>query len=70
MLHYTLRTHLSTKVAGVLGVLANFNLLYHLPERGTITSTILSSYSDLLGSFRLEGRCQHQNEHLINQCFS
>ncbi len=54
-------THLSTEVAGVFGVLTNLNLLYHLPERGAITGTVLADNTDLLRSFCLEANT-HKNE--------
>lgn len=44
----------ATEAAGVLSVLGDFNLLDHLPERGTITSTVLSYNSDLLCTFCLK----------------
>ena len=41
----------TTEGAGVLGVLANFNLLYHFPEGGTIMGLVFTHNSDLLGAF-------------------
>ena len=42
---------LATEGAGVLGMLANLNLLHHLPEGGLITGPIFTHDSDLLGAF-------------------
>jgi hypothetical protein len=39
--------NLSAKSAGVLGVLADFDLLHLLAQRGTITSTVFSHDSNL-----------------------
>ena len=46
--------YLPTKVAGVLSVLRDFYLLYHLSKRGSIAGTIFAHYSDLLRSFGLQ----------------
>ena len=40
-------SNLSAKSAGVLGVLADFDLLHLLAQRGTITSTVFSHDSNL-----------------------
>lgn len=47
-------THLATEGAGVLGVLADLNLFHHLPERGTITGTVFTNNSHLLGALGLQ----------------
>lgn len=46
----------STEGAGVFGVLSDFNLLDLLTDRGTVTGTILSDNTDLLGAFGLRNR--------------
>lgn len=48
-------TYLSAESASVLAVLGDFDLLHHLTQRSTITGTILSDDSDLLGALGLEG---------------
>jgi hypothetical protein len=47
-------TYLSTKCAGVFGMLGYFHLFNHLPQRRTITGPIFTGDSNLLGSLRLE----------------
>ena len=39
--------HLSAESAGVLSVLADFNLLHLLTQRGTVTGTVLAHDSNL-----------------------
>lgn len=46
--------YLSAEGAGVLGVLRDFDLLDHLPQRGTISGTIFTNDSDLLRTLGLE----------------
>lgn len=46
----TLNGILTTELAGVSGVLKNFNLLNDLTERCTVTSSVLTSHSNLLSS--------------------
>jgi len=46
-------THLSAEGASVLAVLGDFHLLDHLTEGGTITGTIFTNDSNLLGALGL-----------------
>lgn len=48
-------SHLATEGAGVLGMLANFNLLHHFPEGRTVTGTIFTHNPNLLGALSLLG---------------
>ena len=41
----------ATEGAGILGMLANLNLLHHFPEGGPITGPIFTHDSNLLGAF-------------------
>lgn len=47
-------SHLPTKVARVLAVLRDFNLLHHLTQRGAVPGAVLTDNADLLRSFRLQ----------------
>lgn len=46
--------YLATETAGVFGMLGDFHLLHHFTKRSSVTSTILSDNSDLLGALGLE----------------
>lgn len=46
-------SHLATEGAGILGMLANLNLLHHLPKRSSISGTIFTHNSNLLGALGL-----------------
>lgn len=48
------KTHLSAERASVLAVLGDFHLLDHLTQRGTITGTIFTNDSNLLGALGLQ----------------
>jgi hypothetical protein len=45
---------LSAECAGIFAVLGDFNLLHHLTEGSTITGSILSGDSNLLGTLGLK----------------
>ena len=47
----SLHLGLATEGARVLGVLADFNLLHHFPEGGTIAGPVFPDDPDLLGAF-------------------
>ena len=47
------QTHFPTEVAGVFGVLRDFDFLHHLPKGGAIAGAVLTHYADLLRSFGL-----------------
>lgn len=49
----SLHLGLATEGASVLGVLADFNLLHHLPEGGAIAGPVFPDDPDLLGAFSL-----------------
>lgn len=55
-----LHLSLSAEGAGVFGVLADLDLLYHLPERRTITGAVLSHDSHLLGALGLKRKTTHE----------
>jgi hypothetical protein len=50
---YSLSPHLdfATEGAGVVGVLADFNFLFHFLEGGTIAGPVFTDSPDLLGAF-------------------
>lgn len=48
-------SHLATEGAGILGMLANFNLLHHFPKGRTVTGTIFTHNPNLLGALSLLG---------------
>lgn len=48
-------SHLATEGAGILGMLADFNLLHHFPKGCTITGPIFTHDPDLLGALGLLG---------------
>ena len=50
------KTNLAAEVASVSSMLADFDLLDLLTQAGTITGTILSNNSNLLGSFTLQNK--------------
>lgn len=45
--------HLAAEGAGVFGMLADLNLLHHLPEGRTVTGAVLPHNSHLLGALGL-----------------
>lgn len=53
-------SHLATEGAGILGVLADFNLLHHFPKGCTITGPIFTHDPDLLGALGLLGANQNE----------
>lgn len=46
---------LAAEGAGILGMLADFNLLHHLPKGCTVTGPIFTHDPDLLGALGLLG---------------
>lgn len=48
-------SHLATEGAGILGMLADFNLLHHFPKGRTVTGPIFTNDPDLLGALGLLG---------------
>jgi len=53
LLHFGAPTHLAAEGASVLAVLGDFHLLDHLTQGGTITGTIFTNDSNLLGALGL-----------------
>lgn len=50
---YDCASHLAAEGAGVFGMLADLNLLHHLPEGRTVTGAVLPHNSHLLGALGL-----------------
>lgn len=57
------KTHLAAEGASVLAVLRDFHLLDHLTQRGTITGTIFTNDSNLLGALGLRTKTK---AHLVS----
>ena len=58
-------SHLATEGAGILGMLANLNLLHHFPKGRTVTGTIFTHNTNLLGALSLLGGKPEQASALL-----
>ncbi len=59
--------HLPAEGAGVFGVLADLDLLHHLPERRTVAGAVLPHNPHLLSALGLSGNTrQHFNAHALS----
>jgi hypothetical protein len=54
--------YLSAERAGVLGVLCDFHLLHHLPERGSIPGPVLPRNPNLLRPLGLKSKVKQEQE--------